>query len=230
MGRHIEISTSLQLQSRLQAVAGRPQFRARLPLAVFAFIAVCGVLLVNLADPYTASPSWAGSPNSGGPAQKYDSPFGTTGEALNRDGFTVANEAPAPVPAEPPAAAATASVATQQPAKAATKATAPTVSNSGDPRAIGQELAAQRGWTGSEWTCLLNLWNKESQWRASAYNPAGPAYGIPQAVPGSKMASAGSDWETNPATQIKWGMQYIASGAYRTPCGAWSHSQQYNWY
>ena len=98
-----------------------------------------------------------------------------------------------------------------------------------DPRAIGQMLAAARGWTGSQWTCLDKLFTKESNWRVTADNPTSSAYGIPQALPGSKMASVGSDWRTNPATQITWGLNYIA-GRYGTPCGAWSHSQSHNWY
>lgn len=77
--------------------------------------------------------------------------------------------------------------------------------------------------------CLLWLWNRESGWRTNAYNPNGGAYGIPQSLPGSKMALAGADWRTNYRTQINWGLAYI-SAAYGTPCGAWAHSEQYNWY
>jgi hypothetical protein len=73
------------------------------------------------------------------------------------------------------------------------------------------------------------LWNKESGWRVNAYNSGSGAYGIPQALPGSKMASAGADWQTNAATQIKWGLGYI-KGRYGTPCGAWGHSQSVGWY
>ena len=74
----------------------------------------------------------------------------------------------------------------------------------------------------------MKLWNRESGWRTTAQNSSG-AYGIPQALPGSKMASAGADWRTNAATQIKWGLGYI-SGRYGTPCGAWGHSQSTGWY
>ncbi|MFD6179155.1 MULTISPECIES: aggregation-promoting factor C-terminal-like domain-containing protein [unclassified Isoptericola] len=100
---------------------------------------------------------------------------------------------------------------------------------SGSTRSIGQQMAAARGWSGSQWTCLESLWTKESGWNASAANPSSGAYGIPQALPGSKMATAGSDWATNPATQIEWGLDYI-SGRYGTPCGAWGHSQSVGWY
>lgn len=81
----------------------------------------------------------------------------------------------------------------------------------------------------TEWNCLYNLWARESGWRVEAYNASSGATGIPQALPGSKMASAGADWETNPVTQINWGMGYIA-GRYGTPCGAWAHSEEVGWY
>ncbi|MCK0118105.1 ubiquitin-like domain-containing protein [Isoptericola sp. S6320L] len=100
---------------------------------------------------------------------------------------------------------------------------------SGSNREIGQQMAAARGWTGGEWTCLESLWTKESGWSHTAANPSSGAYGIPQSLPGSKMATAGADWQTNPATQISWGLDYIA-GRYGSPCGAWGHSQANNWY
>ena len=98
----------------------------------------------------------------------------------------------------------------------------------GDPKSIASALMSSYGWSGSQFGCLVNLWNKESGWRVNAYNPSG-AYGIPQALPGSKMASAGPDWQTNPETQIKWGLGYIED-RYGSPCGAWAHSESYNWY
>jgi hypothetical protein len=80
---------------------------------------------------------------------------------------------------------------------------------------LGKMLAAAYGWTGNEWDCLRAGWQEESGWRTDAANvptdPYNHAYGIPQANPGSKMASAGPDWKTNPATQIKWGLSYIRS-------------------
>lgn len=96
-------------------------------------------------------------------------------------------------------------------------------------RVLGQEMAAARGWTGSEWSCLDSLWQRESNWNHLAQNPTSSAYGIPQSLPGTKMASVGSDWRTNPATQITWGLDYIA-GRYGSPCGAWAHSEAVNWY
>jgi len=99
----------------------------------------------------------------------------------------------------------------------------------GTSQAIGQELAAARGWTGDQWACLDNLWARESGWRVDAGNLSSGAFGIPQALPGSKMATIGADWQTNPATQITWGLNYIA-GRYATPCGAWAFWSAHNWY
>jgi len=93
---------------------------------------------------------------------------------------------------------------------------------SGQPREIAQTLAATHGWTGSQWTCLDKLWNHESQYETTVRNTRSGAYGIPQALPASKMATAGADWQTNPVTQIVWGLSYI-SARYGTPCGAWSY-------
>ncbi|WP_432484783.1 aggregation-promoting factor C-terminal-like domain-containing protein [Kineococcus esterisolvens] len=98
-----------------------------------------------------------------------------------------------------------------------------------DPRSVARALVAERGWGESQFSCLDSLWTKESGWQWDADNPTSSAYGIPQALPGSKMASAGADWETNPVTQITWGLRYIES-RYGTPCSAWSHSQANNWY
>ena len=92
----------------------------------------------------------------------------------------------------------------------------------GTAQALGKELAAARGWGDGEFACLLQLWNEESGWRVNAQNAYSGAYGIPQALPGSKMATVGADWQTNPATQITWGLNYIAA-RYGTPCGAYSH-------
>ena len=101
--------------------------------------------------------------------------------------------------------------------------------NVNDAQAYARNLVAQNGWGDDQWNCLYSLWNRESGWRSNAANSSSGAYGIPQALPGSKMASAGADWQTNAATQINWGMSYI-KGRYGTPCGAWGHSQSVGWY
>lgn len=98
-----------------------------------------------------------------------------------------------------------------------------------DPQSIAAALLASYGWSGSEFGCLVSLWNKESGWNPNAENASSGAYGIPQALPGSKMASAGADWQTNPETQIRWGLGYIQD-RYGSPCGAWGHSESYGWY
>lgn len=99
----------------------------------------------------------------------------------------------------------------------------------GTARAIGLEMVLARGWSEAEFACLDSLWTRESGWRTNAANSSSGAYGIPQALPGSKMASAGADWQTNPRTQIQWGLDYIA-GRYGTPCQAWAFFQDRNWY
>ena len=99
----------------------------------------------------------------------------------------------------------------------------------GSARAIAQTMVAERGWGSEQFACLDSLWQKESGWKVTADNPSSSAYGIPQALPGSKMSSAGADWQTNAATQITWGLGYI-SDRYGTPCAAWSHSQAKNFY
>ncbi|MEV4277372.1 lytic transglycosylase domain-containing protein [Actinoplanes xinjiangensis] len=96
-------------------------------------------------------------------------------------------------------------------------------------RKIGCALMLEEGFGLNQFPCLDKLWKKESGWNYKALNSSSGAYGIPQSLPGSKMASAGADWKTNPATQIEWGLGYI-KGRYDTPCGAWSHSQNVGWY
>lgn len=97
-------------------------------------------------------------------------------------------------------------------------------------RATAASLAASSyGWGADQFQCLDKLWQKESGWNYQALNSSSGAAGIPQSLPGSKMATAGADWQTNAATQIAWGLGYIARG-YGTPCSAWSHSQSMNWY
>lgn len=98
-----------------------------------------------------------------------------------------------------------------------------------NPKAVAKLLAAQRGWGSTQFTCLDLLWTRESNWNYRATNASSGAYGIPQALPGSKMGSVAPDWRTNAVTQIKWGLGYIAD-RYGTPCGAWAHSQSTGWY
>lgn len=97
---------------------------------------------------------------------------------------------------------------------------------------LGRKLARDlKGWEGEEWRCLDNLWIGESGWNHHAKNASSGAYGIPQALPAGKMSSAGPDWQTNPETQIKWGLDYI-EGRYKTPCNAWNqwNARSPHWY
>jgi hypothetical protein len=100
-----------------------------------------------------------------------------------------------------------------------------------DPRAAAQVLLPEFGFDASQWSCLDNLWMGESGWNYRAANSGSGAYGIPQSLPGSKMGSVAPDWQTNPVTQIRWGLQYIKS-SYGTPCGAWGQwqSRSPHWY
>ena len=92
---------------------------------------------------------------------------------------------------------------------------------------LGRNMAADQGWTGSQWKALDNLWNKESGWNPMARNPSSGAFGIPQALPASKLGPAGMAGDA--AAQIAWGLRYIGQ-RYGSPAAAWAHSQRYNWY
>jgi hypothetical protein len=96
-------------------------------------------------------------------------------------------------------------------------------------KSIAKAMVAKRGWDTAQFRCLVRLWARESGWNHRAGNRHSGAYGIPQALPGHKMASSGRDWRTNPRTQIRWGLGYIKQ-RYKTPCRAWSHFQSHHWY
>jgi len=99
-----------------------------------------------------------------------------------------------------------------------------------DPREIARQLMANTyGWGDAQFQCFDNIIMHESKWSITATNPTSGAYGIPQALPGSKMATAGADWKTNPATQITWALGYVKA-RYSTPCGAWSFKSAHGWY
>lgn len=115
-------------------------------------------------------------------------------------------------------------------AEAARLAALATTNTPAGAKAAAQSLASSKyGWGAGQFSCLNQLWQKESGWNYQAHNPSG-ATGIPQALPGSKMASAGTDWATNASTQVAWGLEYIHASSYGTPCAAWAHSEAHNWY
>ena len=129
------------------------------------------------------------------------------------------------------AAAAQSPAATQTPAASQPSQTAAVTvpAASGSPQQIAEAMLGSFGWSASQFSCLDPLWAHESGWSVSAYNAGSGAFGIPQALPGSRMASAGPDWQTDAATQIKWGLEYI-KGTYGSPCSAWAHEEATGWY
>jgi hypothetical protein len=103
------------------------------------------------------------------------------------------------------------------------------VQPAGSPQQIAMSMLADFGWDSGQFSCLDSIWSRESGWDVTASNPNSGAYGIPQALPGSKMASAGADWQTDAATQIRWGLGYIQA-TYGSPCNAWAFWQAHSWY
>jgi hypothetical protein len=161
--------------------------------------------------PRTEVPSAVASPSSASPSPSPSS------------------ASPSPSPSDSPSASPT-SRRTTPATKPTTKAaiTAGCSSFSGN-QLIACDLLPSYGFSTSEMSALVPMWTNESGWNQYAENPSSGAYGIPQALPGNKMASVASDWQTNPTTQIKWGLGYIKQ-VYGTPSSAWSFWQANNWY
>jgi hypothetical protein len=193
-------------------------------LGFFAVVACMGIALVSVCDPYAgakASPFYRTPVQvPAGKVQRFEIDGGYVLASAKRDSFKVV-AAPAPRPVPQVVSGGSGSSAG---AAAPTYYTTP----SGTAQAYAAELVSQRGWGPGEFTCLVNLWNRESGWNTHAENPSG-AYGIPQSLPGSKMAAFGADWRNDYRVQIQWGLSYI-TGSYGSPCGAWAHSNAYNWY
>ncbi|MFC5908990.1 lytic transglycosylase domain-containing protein [Streptacidiphilus monticola] len=122
-------------------------------------------------------------------------------------------------------AAAEARAQQQAAARAASRATLAKAYTKGSVQAMALSIIGSE----TQYVCFSNIVTRESGWNYTAENAASGAYGLVQALPGSKMASVGADWRTNPATQIKWGLNYMNS-RYGSPCGAWSFWQAHNWY
>jgi hypothetical protein len=203
---------------QLTAVARRPErrpIRSRLRLTALAFVATFAILFVMVIDPYAgAYAASAEAPNhwvviNG---QTYIA-AGSYTISASRDHYTVSQRR------APTVVASTTAVS---------GAPAAPVPSPGSAKAIALSILQSKGMGTDQYSCLVSLWDRESGWRVNAANPSG-AYGIPQALPGSKMASAGPNWQTNPKTQILWGLGYI-SARYGNPCGAWAHSQSTGWY
>ncbi len=222
----------------LHTLVRRPLFSAGAALAVLgatgvAYLATGGpgpdVAQAALTAPATISPEQAEAANAQASADAAEATALATIEA-NAAAADEAARLAAEAAAEQ-AAAEAAEAARAVEVEAARVAAAEQASRDAqrDPKPVARILASEKGWGSEQFACLDSLWTKESNWRYTADNPSSSAYGIPQALPGSKMSSAGADWETNPVTQITWGLGYIER-TYGTPCSAWSHSQANNWY
>ena len=225
MGKHSEVAHAPNRPVARQEVSPRainaprirPASSKRLgnrgrPLFFGAFVITVGVVLVNIVDPYSgsvASPYFQVAPRF---AQESQTVLmaGDYVTSTARDAYSVTGK-PAPALA---AAASAPAAGTPDPDSA---------------QAIALGIIASHGWGADQYNCLVSLWNRESRWNTFAHNISSGAYGIPQALPGEKMASAGADWQTNPTTQIIWGLGYI-EGRYGSPCGAWAHSEDRGWY
>lgn len=207
----------------------RPHIRSHAAVWGFAFTAAVGFALVNVVDPFsgtTTTPAYAEAVQNipttqrydGAPAQNLTAPDAAA-LTITRDAVTV-KEKPKPTPTPTPTPSATA-------AKKSSGSSAPSapIPSPGTAKDIAYQMLQSRGWGDDQWSCLDQLWSRESGWRVNASNPSG-AYGIPQALPGSKM---GPGWETDASVQISWGLGYI-SGRYSTPCGAWAQSESAGWY
>jgi hypothetical protein len=186
-----------------------------------------GIALVTVCDPYAgakASPYYRTPVQvPAGKVQKFKIDGGYVLVSAKRDSYKVV-AAPQPRPVLPAGTSVALDGSGDVVAAVPTSYTTP----SGVAQAYAAELVAQRGWGQGEFTCLVNLWNRESGWNTHAANPSG-AYGIPQALPGSKMSAFGADWQNDYRVQIQWGLSYV-SGRYGSPCGAWGHSNAFNWY
>ncbi|MFD4420214.1 lytic transglycosylase domain-containing protein [Agromyces sp. NPDC058484] len=217
MGRHTGSGEAVAARTS-SARTSRPGGFKQAATVVFAFVASVGFIAVNLVDPFTGATASSGfSPEGGRFGGAEVQAFDVAGEytiGVSKEGYVVEEK--------PEIELAPASTGSGWAPPAITP-------DPGSAQAYAADAVAARGWGSTEFDCLVALWSKESGWRVNAYNASSGAYGIPQALPGSKMATAGADWETNPATQIEWGLGYV-QGRYDTPCGAWAHSQDVGWY
>jgi hypothetical protein len=206
VGNHSRLA-ELRAQRRSEGgdVSGR-HVRTAWSLPFFATFVTFAFVLVSLAPPYPGAFAVNVSGVAGEVAVQSLRVDGEYANTAGRDAFSISE--PAPVAPAVPAAG---------------------VPDPGTAQAIAYAMLQSMGWGEAEYSCLVALWDRESHWNVYANNASSGAYGIPQALPGEKMASAGADWATNPATQITWGLGYI-SGRYGTPCGAWAYSEEHGWY
>lgn len=205
--------------------------RGRLIASSFALVAATAFVLVSVVDPTTGTFAETASLESENvPGQDVAGVDGQSGSAAFSE-YVIASPTPTPTPTPTPSETQESTEAAADDASEPAAVSIPTVAapDPGSAQAVAHEMVLSRGWDESEYACLVNLWNRESGWNVYASNPSSGAYGIPQALPGSKMGTVGADWQTNAATQITWGLGYI-SERYGTPCGAWGHSESVGWY
>ena len=201
-------STIVSIEDRFAAVSRRNTRRllpSRWKVPIYAFVLAFAIVVVMVVDQYSgafADANTAPSHWALTTSQQLQTTDGDPVGTITREAFGV-HSAPKP-------------------------AAIAGIPSAGSAQAIALAMLTAQGMGSDEFSCLVSLWTRESHWTVTAENPNG-AYGIPQAKPGNKMASAGPDWQTNATTQITWGLGYI-KGRYGTPCGAWAHSQATGWY
>jgi hypothetical protein len=196
--------------SKLQELQIAKKFKLAIAnLVAISFVA--GYAMVTVIDPY------GGALNS---AYAYNSTYSNTGEEDQIYGFTAQQRISfkrggwSIVTGDEAAAIYVANAATPE---------------TGTIKEFAYELVLSNSWGRDQYSCLVALWERESNWRWDALNRSSGAYGIPQSLPGRKMAEMGADWVTNPETQVRWGVNYIKN-RYGAPCGAMAHSNKFNWY
>jgi len=219
MGRHAVERPSLlartfpRVHSRLDARQSNllPHLARKTVRTAWGFLAVAALSLVSVVDPYSGTMASAATmslydPSSKDPDQSYGL-ASTQTISFARGGFNIVTKGDVkPLFVE--------------------NAELPT---SGSSKEYALKTLLEMGWKSDQYSCLVTLWERESNWRVNAMNKSSGAYGIPQSLPGTKMASEGADWLTNPQTQINWGLKYI-KGRYGSACGALAHSNKFNWY
>jgi hypothetical protein len=221
MGRYELVRPSLSKRI-IQRIFGKSfspklqelQIAKKFKLAIANLVAisfVAGYAMVTVIDPY------GGALNS---AYAYNSTYSNTGEEDQIYGFTAQQKISfkrggwSIVTGDEAAAIYVANAATPE---------------TGTIKEFAYELVLSNSWGRDQYSCLVALWERESNWRWDALNRSSGAYGIPQSLPGRKMAEMGADWVTNPETQVRWGVNYIKN-RYGAPCGAMAHSNKFNWY
>jgi hypothetical protein len=189
--------------------ASGPILHSRWSLPIYSFVVAFAIVMVMVTDPYSGAFADANT----APSHWAEVTIGQSLDTGNADSSTIKRDAFGSHAA---------------PRAAMSSAPSAGIPSPGSAQAIALAILTSEGMGNDQYSCLVSLWNRESHWRVNAENPDG-AYGIPQALPGSKMASAGPNWQTNARTQIIWGLGYIKA-RYGTPCGAWAHSQSTGWY